>query len=216
MKVISSVGAKGGSGKSSVALLLAWELTKGHKTKVALLDSDIQGTCVSAKALNPELPFEIISVGNKTQLWEKGKKLSESGVDYMIIDGNPRSIHEDPALIEMIAKLSDLNLIISRPSPRDLKAQLKYVEMVKKATNGSVRLLWNFFQKNTGAHREGIGEGEKLLGLKSLSTKIGLRIAYQDIGYSEDHIAKLGNREAAEEVKALAKEVRGLLQHGKK
>ena len=53
MKIISSVGAKGGSGKSSIALLLAWELSKGQKKKVGLFDADIQGTCASAKALNP-------------------------------------------------------------------------------------------------------------------------------------------------------------------
>jgi cellulose biosynthesis protein BcsQ len=211
MKIISSVGAKGGSGKSSVALLLAWELAKTHKTKVALLDSDIQGTCFSAQALNSNLPFEVHSIGNKTQLWEKGKKLTQDGYDFLIIDGNPRSIHEDPSLIEMIAKLSDLNLIISRPSPRDLKAQIKYVDVVKTHTTGEIRLLWNFYQKQTAAHREGIPEGEKLLDLKSLKTKIGLRIAYQDIGYSEGYIGDLGNKEAVEEIKALAQEVRRLL-----
>ena len=57
MKIISSVGAKGGSGKSSIALLTAWELSKIHKAKVAILDADVQGTCVSAKALNPEIPL---------------------------------------------------------------------------------------------------------------------------------------------------------------
>lgn len=215
MKIISSVGAKGGSGKSSVALLLAWELAKTHKAKVALLDSDIQGTCFSAQALNSNLPFAVHSIGNKTQLWELGKKLTETGIDFLIIDGNPRSIHEDPSLIEMIAKLSDLNLIISRPSPRDLKAQLKYVDLVKAHTSGEIRLLWNFYQKQTAAHREGVPEGEKLLGLKSLKIKIGLRIAYQDIGYSEGYIGDLGNKEAVKEIKGLAQEVRRLL-NGKK
>lgn len=211
MKIVSSIGSKGGSGKSSVAMLLSWELSKNHKAKVALLDADVQGTCASAKALNPDIPFDVFSVGNKTQLWDHGKKLADAGYNYLIVDGNPRSIHEDPSLIEMIAKLSDLSLIVSRPSPRDLKAQIKYVEMVRAATKGEIRLLWNFFQKNTGAHKDGIPEGEKLLGLASLRTKIGLRIVYQDIGYGEGYIGDAGNREAVEEIKALGKEVMGLL-----
>lgn len=215
MKVISCVGAKGGTGKSSISLLTAWELAKSHKTKVALLDADVQGTSFSAKALNPDLPFDVISVGSKTQLWEKGKQLSEAGYQYLIIDGNPRSIHEDPDLIKMIAKLSDLTLIVSRPSPRDLKAQLKYVEMVKSETSGEVRILWNFFQKNTGAHKDGIPEGEKLLNLKSLKTQVGLRIAYQDIGYSESYIGTLGNKEATAEIRALGNEIKRLID-GKK
>jgi hypothetical protein len=80
---------------------------------------------------------------------------------------------------------------------------------------GKVYLLWNFYQKNTAAHKAGIPEGEKLLGLESLKTRIGLRVAYQDVGYSECYIGDLGNREASKEIKALAKEVKGYLD-GKK
>ena len=211
MKVISCVGENGGTGKSSVSLLAAWELSKAHKKKVAILDADVQGTCLSAKNLNASIPFDIFSVGNKSELWERGKKLSEEGYDYLIIDGNPRSIHEDPELIELIAKLSDLSLIVSRPSPRDLKAQIKYVAAVKAHTKGEVRLLWNFFQKNTGAHKEGIPEGESLLDLKSLKSKLASRIAYQDVSYEETHVETLGNRAATGEVKSLIKEIRRLV-----
>jgi cellulose biosynthesis protein BcsQ len=216
MKVISSVGAKGGSGKSSVALFLAWDMAKNQNLKVAILDADIQGTCVSAKALNPELPFGVYAVATRSELIEKGKQLGKEGYDCLIIDGNPRSINEDPDLIQVIAKLSDLNLIISRPTPRDLKAQIKYVDMIKKATQGKICLLWNFYQKNTAAHKAGIPEGEKMLGLTSLQTKLGLRVAYQDVGFTECYIGDLGNREATNEIKALAKEVKGVLNNGKK
>ena len=152
---------------------------------------------------------------DKKLLWEQGKKFEDAGFDYLIIDGNPRSLQEDPELIKMIAKLSDLNLIISRPSPRDVKAQIKYVDMIRGVTKGEIRLLWNFYQKSTGAHKEGVPEGESLLNLKSLQTKIGLRIVYQDVGYSESYIGNLGNAEASNEIKELGIEVRGLL-HGKK
>ena len=211
MKVISCVGAKGGTGKSSVSLLLAWELAKEKSINVSLLDADVQGTCMSAKNFNPEIPFNVYSVGDRAQLWTKGKQLSEDGCDYLIIDGNPRSINEDPDLIQIIAKLSDLNLIITRPSPRDLKAQIKYVDMVKASTAGETRLLWNFYQKNTGAHKEGVPEGEKLLGLKSVKTKIGQRVCYQDIGYTEGYIGNLGNSQAIKEIIMLIKEVKRLV-----
>jgi cellulose biosynthesis protein BcsQ len=211
MKIISSVGAKGGSGKSSVALFLAWEMAKNQKLKVAILDADIQGTCISAKVLNPKLPFDVYSVIDKTELFKKGNQLNQEGYDVLIIDGNPRSINEDPELIKGIARASDLNLIISRPTPRDLKAQIKYVDMIKKVTEGTVYLLWNFFQKNTAAHRAGIPEGEKMLGLHSLKTKLGLRVAYQDVGFTECYIGDLGNAAATNEIRALAEEVKGVL-----
>jgi len=125
MKIVSCVGAKGGSGKSSVSMLLAWELSTTYRLKIAVLDSDIQGTCVSAQKLNPKLPFAVFPVANKKDLFEIGKQLEKDNYDIAIIDGNPRSFYEDPVLIEMISKLSDLSLIISRPSPRDIKAQVK-------------------------------------------------------------------------------------------
>lgn len=212
MKIVSCVGAKGGTGKSSLSLLLAWELSE--KNKVAVLDADIQGTCLSAKALNKNLPFEVFSVLNKVSLWEVGKQLAKEGYDYLIIDGNPRSIHEDQELIEVIAKLSDLNLIISRPSPRDLKAQVKYADLVKKATKGAVRICWNFFQKATGVHQAGIPQGEDMLGIPSLATKVALRIVYQDISFTEGNISELNNKDAMKEIKSLVKEVKELL-HGK-
>lgn len=215
MKICSCVGAKGGTGKSSIALLTAWEFSLNHKKRVAIVDADVQGTCVSAKNLNPKLPFDVHLAANKAELWNIGKKLRDEGYDYLIIDGNPRSIHEDKELIKVIAKLSDLSLIVTRPSPRDLKAQIVYVEAVQEATDGQVLLLWNFYQRATAAHRCGIPEGEKLLGLKSLKTTIGLRIAYQDIGYGESYIGQLGNRNATEESKALANEIKRLLD-GKK
>lgn len=57
-------------------------------------------------------------------------------------------------------------------------------------------------------------EGEKLLNLKSLQTRIGLRIAYQDIGYSESYIG-FGNKEATTEIRALGNEIKRLID-GKK
>lgn len=211
MKIISSVGAKGGSGKSSISLLLAWEFSRINQSRVVILDADVQGTCLSAKQLNPAIPFDVVQATDKVSLWDHGKHFNDHGFDYLIIDGNPRSLQEDPKLIETIARLSDLNLIISRPSPRDLKAQMKYVELVRSSTKGKIRLLWNFYQKNTSAHKEGIPEGEKLLGLKSIQTRVGLRIAYQDIGYSEGYIDELGNAEASSEIKKLSIEIERLL-----
>ena len=86
---------------------------------------------------------------------------------------------------------------------------------MKAHTSGEIRLLWNFYQKQTAAHKEGVPEGEDLLGLKSLKTKIGLRIAYQDIGYEEGHISNLGNSEATKEVQELVKEIKRIVD-GKK
>jgi cellulose biosynthesis protein BcsQ len=211
MKVISSTGVKGGSGKSSVALLLAWELAKDGRGRVAIIDTDAQCSSLSAKALNPQAPFDVVAATSAQDLWRIGKKMEEQHFDFLIVDGNPRAFVSDPDLVTTVAKLSDLNLIVSRPGPRDLKPQIPFVETIRKHTAGHIRLLWNFFQKNTNSHREGAVEGEKLLGLKSLETRIGLRIVYQDWGYVEGYIGDMGNADAADEVCRLGTEVRGVL-----
>lgn len=94
MKIISVVSAKGGVGKSTIALLLASMLSQKHKT--ALLDCDIQSTCVSAKAVNPDLPYDIVSAPHLKEIVSQGRRLEEEGVEWMVIDTNPRSFLEHP------------------------------------------------------------------------------------------------------------------------
>ena len=87
MKIISVIGAKGGSGKSTLCLILASSLRKNGK--VALLDCDIQLTCVSAKTINPDLPYEVIPTPHFEKIVVEGKRLESEGFDWVIIDTNP-------------------------------------------------------------------------------------------------------------------------------
>jgi cellulose biosynthesis protein BcsQ len=213
-KIIAVTGAKGGVGKSTVTLLLAWEFSRRGKT-VAVIDADIQGSSISAKVLNPEIPFSVVKAQDRRELWEKSKEFNDKGLDFVLVDTNPRSSFEDPLVAEMLATLSDLTLVLSRPSPRDLKAQIKFSEMLKEKSSGKLRLVWNFVQPRTATHKAGMPEGESLLGIRALKSFLSSRISYQDVGFDEADIRTLGNKAASREAEALASEIIEFLKVGK-
>lgn len=205
-KIIAITGSKGGVGKSTVSLLLAWEFSRlGYS--IGLIDADIQGSSISAKVLNPDSPFQVEKATDRRDLWEKSKKFSDTGTDFVIVDTNPRSSFEDPLVSEMLATLSDLTLVLSRPSPRDLKAQIRFAEMLREKSSGEVRLVWNFVQSRTATHKAGMPEGESLLGIKPLKSYLSNRISFQDVGFDEADIRTLGNKTASKEAENLANEV---------
>lgn len=212
-KILAVTGAKGGVGKSTVTLLLAWELSRLGYT-VGVIDADIQGSTISAKVLNPESPFQVVKATDRRELWERSKAFSDDGTDIVIVDTNPRSSFEDPLVSEMLATLADLTLVLSRPSPRDLKAQIRFTEMLREKAAGDVRLLWNFVQARTSTHKAGMPEGETLLGIKALQSYLSSRISFQDVGFDECDIRTLGNRAASKEAETLANEVTQVLKVG--
>ncbi|NGX51411.1 MAG: Iron-sulfur cluster carrier protein [Chlamydiae bacterium] len=202
MKIISVLGAKGGTGKSTLSLILAASLSK--KGKVALLDCDIQLTCVSAKKVNPDLPYEVVSTPLLKDVLSEGERLESEGVDWIIIDTNPRSFLEDPKRTKKIIQLSDLCLLPCRPAPRDIRATLELSERIV-AEKANARIVWTFVQPRVRAHKESIKQAPALLGIKPLKTVIKQRICYQDV-FDEPPLP-IWNLDAKNELRKLIKEV---------
>jgi len=201
MKIISVIGAKGGSGKSTLSLILASSLSK--KGKTALLDCDIQLTCISAKKINPKLPYEVISTPHLEEIASEGVRLEAEGVDWIVMDTNPRSFLEDSQLIGKIIKNSDLCLLPCRPAPRDVRAMLELSEqVVSKKVNA--KIVWNFVQPRVNAHKESMRQAPKLLGIQPFKTFIKHRTCYQDV-FDEPPLP-LWNLDARNEIKKFIKE----------
>jgi len=202
MKIISVIGAKGGSGKSTLSLILASSFSKIGK--VALLDCDIQLTCVSAKKINPDLPYEVVSTPHLEEIVSEGDRLESEGVDWMIIDTNPRSFLEDSKLISEIVKISDLCLLPCRPAPRDVRATLELSEQIS-SRKANAKIIWNFVQPRVNAHKESMKQAPKLLGIQPLKTFIKHRACYQDV-FDEPPLP-LWNIDARKEIKKITKEI---------
>ena len=207
MKIVSLVSSKGGVGKSSISLILASLLSQKHKT--ALLDCDIQATCVGAKEVNPDLPYEVVSAPHLKEIISQGKRLEKQGIEWLVIDTNPRSFLEHPQQIDEIINVSDLCLLPCRPAPRDVRANVDLAEKIV-SKNATARILWNFVQSRVNAHRESMKQAPKLLGLKTMKNFIKHRICYADT--FDELPLPVNNKDAKEEINAILKEIRGIVK----
>lgn len=127
-KIISVTNQKGGSGKTTVTMNLAAGLEK--KGRVLVIDADPQGSASqwsqSATEENP-FPVSVISVGG--DLAQEVKRFARD-YDFIIIDCPPtlESDHTQKAM-----KIANYVLIPVLPSPLDLWASVKLVDMVEQA-----------------------------------------------------------------------------------
>jgi len=159
---------KGGTGKTTLAVLLAHALGEAGK-RVAVLDRDPQGT---ATKWISECESGTVA-------------LYEHGTDYdaVFIDTPPRLDNLAPALASC-----SIAVIVCSPSPADLWTTRDTAAAIRPHLPGKARtrLLFNGVRSNTILSRE-LPDLAKRIGVKALSTTISRRQCYQ-------HAALLGWR----------------------
>jgi len=157
---IALCNGKGGTGKTTLSVLLAQALAEAGRT-VALLDLDPQRT-----AHNWLNECESMKVAE----YENGNEY-----DAVFIDTPPRLDKLPKALGSC-----DVAVLISSPSPADLWTTRDTAEAVRHSLpNGSrLRLLFNGVRSNTLLSRN-LPELADRIGVKALSTTISRRQCYQ-------------------------------------
>jgi len=182
--IVTLCNGKGGSGKTTVTILLASALTEaGHN--VAVLDTDPQSTATRW----------IAEVGGLT--------LAQNGKSYgaLFIDTPPRL--DSKQLADSISR-ADVIVVVSSPSPADLFTSRDTVALISKhnAVNRS-RILFNQVQPGTILARD-LSDMADRIGLKTFKNQLHRRQAYQ-------HAVLLGWKslplEAREEVFKVALEI---------
>ena len=125
MLVIAFASQKGGSGKTTLAGHIAVEAERSGAGLVAMVDTDPQGSMSDWwNAREAETPYYAkVSVSRLAQDFERMRML---GIDLLIVDTPPAIT----STIAEVIKFADLVVVPTRPSPHDLRAAGKTVDMV--------------------------------------------------------------------------------------
>ena len=204
-KVITIAQQKGGTGKTTIAVHLALAFIKYHNYKVAIIDTDPQGSLgkwfmIRSKknSLNNNLTFKTAS------LWgaQYESKILKQDHDIVIIDTPPKIESDARPAIEA----ADLVLIPVAPSHVDFWATEAIIEIAKKAKR---KVL---IQINRANHRSKLisktHEYIKSINVKSTDTLIGHRqIFVASMGEGKTVVEKQRKSKAVEEIKSISNQI---------
>jgi len=204
-KVITISQQKGGSGKTTIAVHLALAFIKYHKLKVAIIDTDPQGSLgkwfmirTEKKVSNDNLTFKTAS------LWgaQYESKTLKNDHDIVIIDTPPKIESDARPSIEA----ADLVIIPMAASHVDFWATGAIVEIAKKANK---KIL---IQINRSSQRSKLivktNDFIKSLNLSSTKTIIGNRqIFASSMGEGKTAVEKQKKSNAIDEIKNLSEQI---------
>ena len=204
-KVITISQQKGGTGKTTLAVHLAMAFIKYHNLKVAIIDTDPQGSLgkwfmirSEKKVSNENLTFKTAS------LWgaQYESKTLKNDHDIVIIDTPPKIESDARPSIEA----ADLVLIPMAASHVDFWATGAIVEIAKKANKKILA------QINRSSQRSKLMDKTKdfikSLNLQSTETIIGNRQIYtSSMGEGKTAVEKQRKGNAVDEIKKLSGQI---------
>jgi chromosome partitioning protein len=136
MHVLVLASQKGGAGKTTLSRHLAVEAEKAGEGPVVLIDADPQGGLAGwwtrRKAETP-----VFFASRLEDLPKHIEQARAGGFNLVIIDTPPQAT----SLISAVVKLADLVLIPTRPSPDDLDAVGRTIDIVESAQKPMVFVI---------------------------------------------------------------------------
>ncbi len=208
MHVVAVLNQKGGAGKTTIAthLARAWQIAG---KEVLLVDSDPQGSARDWAAVREDQPVPVVGIDRPTI--DRDLK-SIATKDLVVIDGAPQA--SDLAVSAI--KAATFILIPVQPSPYDIWATADLVELVKQrieVTDGKLKAVFVVSRaiKNTKIGGE-ITEALNGYGLPILDARITQRVSYPSTAAGGTTVMdEEPGGDAAREIRALMKEIDGLL-----
>ena len=204
-KVITISQQKGGTGKTTLAVHLAMAFIKYHNLKVAIIDTDPQGSLgkwfmirTEKKVPNENLTFKTAS------LWgaQYESKTLKNDHDIVIIDTPPKIESDARPSIEA----ADLVLIPMAASHVDFWATGAIVEIAKKANKKILAQINRSSQRSKLINKT--KDFIKSLDLDSTETIIGNRQIYtSSMGEGKTAVEKQKKGNAVDEIKNLSDQI---------
>ena len=210
MRTIAVLNPKGGSGKSTVATNLARGLEDAGGS-VLLVDADPQGSARDWQAADPDNPTPVIAMDRPGNL--KSLPSMAGNYDWVVIDGAGR-LEE---IIREAVKVADLVLVPVQPSPYDIWAIADLVELVQsrqEVTDGHpvMGALISRAIQGTVLDRD-VTDALEQMGLEYLDARTHQRQVYaRSANEGRTPLELEPSGKAAEEVRAIAAEIRGLFE----
>ena len=204
-KIITISQQKGGTGKTTLAVHLAMAFIKYHNLKVAIIDTDPQGSLgkwfmirSEKKVSNENLTFKTAS------LWgaQYESKTLKNDHDIVIIDTPPKIESDARPSIEA----ADLVLIPMAASHVDFWATGAIVEIAKKANKKILAQINRSSQRSKLIDKT--KDFIKSLDLQSTDTIIGNRQIYtSSMGEGKTAVEKQRKGNAVDEIKKLSDQI---------
>jgi len=204
-KVITIAQQKGGTGKTTLAVHLALAFIKYHNLKVAIIDTDPQGSLGKWFMIREEKKLSNDNLTFKTaSLWgaQYESKALKKDHDIVIIDTPPKIESDARPSIES----ADLVLIPVAASQVDFWATGAIVEIAKKANKKILIQINRANQRSKLISKT--NDFIKSLNLSATKTIIGNRqIFASSMGEGKTAVEKQKKSNAVEEVKKLSEQI---------
>ena len=204
-EVITIAQQKGGTGKTTLAVHLALAFIKYHNLKVAIIDTDPQGSLGKWFMIRSEKKISNQNLTFKTaSLWgaQYESKILKQDHDIVIIDTPPKIESDARPAIEA----ANLVIIPVAPSPVDFWATEAIIEIAKKAKK---KIL---IQINRANRRSKLisktNEYINSINVSATKTIIGHRQIYaSSMGEGKTAVEKQKKGNAVEEIKELSGQI---------
>ena len=211
-KIISFVGQKGGTGKSTIAVHFAMEaLLSQEGCQVAIIDMDPQGSVLEWSRMRKDANPVVVSA-TATTLAQTLHQAQEDGFDYVVVDTPGR---QDTTLVELVAAKSDLILLPLRPSLFDVRAVAGTVTLLN-AKSCKMRFLLS----QTPARGNQVADAEAYCAsahpeVAIARSKIGYRTTFQKAMIDGRGVQEVGRdgKKGQLEIAGLFEEVLDLLRN---
>ena len=204
-KVITISQQKGGTGKTTLAVHLAMAFIKYHNLKVAIIDTDPQGSLGKWFMIRSEKNISNENLTFKTaSLWgaQYESKTLKNDHDIVVIDTPPKIESDARPAIEA----ADLVIIPMAASHVDFWATGAIVDIAKKANKKILVQINRSSQRSKLINKT--NEFIKSLDLSSTKTIIGNRQIYTSaMGEGKTAVEKQKKGAAVEEIKYLSDQI---------